>query len=339
MPVRAKGTIIISVVLTLIAHLFILYFIKYSNQNLTLANFDLSVTGNIINLIFSFILILGVVIYSIRNKKNPDLKPVIIYTFITSFILLLCLLTLYIEIPKNNIFIYEQTLNKFIVGFVFALYQFVLFMFISYVWLRIFTEKDFIFLRVIFNSVIIVILLLLSAYFYIEIRMKNYSENWKLSNNKNAAVVLGAAVWSYNQPSPTLASRIDKAAKLYKKGFVNKIQLTGSNAPGEMTEAEVALNYILKKDVDTSDIYIENQTTSTNEQIRYVKNNLVPSMRFDNIFIISDKYHLARIREISRFYSLKVILAASELELSFNNILYNRARECIAVTMFWCFAL
>ncbi len=338
MPVKAKGTVIVPVILALIAHLFILYFIKYSNQNLSFSNLDFSVTGNIVNLFFTLFLITGIIIYAVRNKKNPDFKPVIIYTIISSLLLLFCFLTLYIKIPPSGIYIFEQALNKFIVGFFFALYQFVQFMFISYVWLRIFTEKDFIFLRVIFNSVIIVIILLLAAYFYIEINMKNYSENWKL-NSKNIAVVLGAAVWSDNQPSPTLASRIEKAAKLYKKGIVNKIQLTGSNAPGELPEAEVALNYLLKKDVDTTDVFIENQTTSTNEQIRFIKNNLASSKRYDNIFIISDQYHLARVSEISRFYNLKIILAASELEFSFDNMLYNRMRECIALAIFWCFAL
>jgi len=339
MPGKAKGTVIVLVVFILIAHLLILYFIKYNNQNLSVSDFNLSIPGNIINFFFTFTLLTGITIYAIRNKKNPDFKPIIIYTIISSLLLLLCFLTLYIKIPPSSIYIFEQTLNKFIVGFFFALYQFVQFMFISYVLLRIFTEKNLIFLRVIFNSVIIVILLLLSAYFYIEIKMKNYSENWKYSDSQNAAVVLGAAVWSDNQPSPTLASRIDKAAKLYKKEIVHKIQLTGSNAPGELTEAEVALNYLLKKDVDTSDIYVENQTTSTTEQIRFVKNNLVASKKFDNIFIISDRYHLARVSEISRFYNLKVILAASEIELSFDNMIYNRIRECIALAIFWCFAL
>ena len=160
-----------------------------------------------------------------------------------------------------------------------------------------------------------------------------------ISNDKNIAVVLGAAVWSVNKPSPTLASRLDKAVRLYKKGIVNKIQLTGSNAPGELTEAEVALNYLLKKDVDTSDIYMENQTTSTTEQIRFIKNNLVAARIFNNIFIVSDQYHLARINEISRFYNIKVILAASELTLSFDNMLYNKIRESIAMVVFWCFAL
>ena len=339
MPVKAKGTVIVSVILILITHLFILYFIKYNNQNLSFSNLDFSGTGNIINLFFTFFLLTGVIIYVIRSTENLNFKTIIIYTIISSLILLLCFLTLYLKIPPSSIYIFEQTLNKFIVGFFFALYQFVQFMFISYIWLRVFTEKKLISLRAIFNSVIILILLLLAAYFYIEVKMKNYSENWKFKGSQNAAVVLGAAVWSDNQPSPTLASRLDKAAKLYKKSIVNKVQLTGSNAPGELTEAEVALNYILNKNVDTIDIYVENQTTSTTEQIRFIKDNLVASKRFDNIFIISDRYHLARVSEISRFYNLKVMLVASDIELSFDNMLYSRMRECIALVIFWCFAL
>ncbi len=338
MPAKAKGTVIFLVILTLIAHLLILYFIKYHNQNLSIKSFNLLVTGNLINLAFTFLLLSGIIIYAIRNKRNPELKGIIRFTIVTTFFLLLCLLTLYIKIPVSGIYIFEQTLSKFIVGFLFALFQFVQFMFISYVWLRIFTEKNFISLRIIFNSVIFVVVLLLAAYFYIEIKMKNYNEKWN-SNDKNIAVVLGAAVWSVNKPSPTLASRLDKAVRLYKKGIVNKIQLTGSNAPGELTEAEVALNYLLKKDVDTSDIYMENQTTSTTEQIRFIKNNLVAARIFNNIFIVSDQYHLARINEISRFYNIKVILAASELTLSFDNMLYNKIRESIAMVVFWCFAL
>jgi vancomycin permeability regulator SanA len=169
--------------------------------------------------------------------------------------------------------------------------------------------------------------------------MNNYSEKWSNTGSKNIAVVLGAAVWSGNQPSPTLASRIDKAAKLYKKDIADKILLTGSNAPGEMTEAEVAFNYILNKNVDTTDILIEKQTTSTTEQIRFIKDNLAHRNLFDNIFIVSDQYHLARVSEISRFYNLDVIAAASELELSFDSKMYSRIRECIALSIFWCFAI
>jgi|SRR5690554_1286904 len=337
MPSKAKWVYVILIFFILIAQLYILYYIKYSNQSLSLSDFNLNIPGNLLNLLFTIILLTGLVIYFIKEKNN--LKPVIIYTFITSLLLFICFLTLYLEFPETDIYIFEQSLGKFVIGFIFASYQFVQFMFISYVWLRIFTEKNFIFLRVIFNSVIIVILLLLTAYFYIEIRSDNYSEKWGNEDEENIAVVLGAAVWSGNQPSPTLASRLDKAAKLYKKGVINKILLTGSNAPGELTEAEVAFNYITQKDVDSLDIFLEDKTTSTTEQIRFIKNNLADSKRFEKIFIISDKYHLERVREISRFYNLDVNVASSELEISFDAKIYNKIRESIALSVFWCFAL
>ena len=212
-------------------------------------------------------------------------------------------------------------------------------MFISVVWLRLLTTKNLIFIRVIVNSLIAVIVLLLFAYFFMDLKMKSYSEDLQKRKGDNIGVVLGAAVWSGNKPSPTLASRIDKAAELYKEGIINKVQLTGSNAPGELSEAEVAYNYILKKGVNSSDIMIEAKTTSTNEQIKFIKQELVPIENFDNIYIISDEYHLVRVREISRFFDLNVKVVASELRLSFDSMLYYRVRESVALLIFWCFAI
>ncbi|MFN3478156.1 MAG: FAD-dependent oxidoreductase, partial [bacterium] len=62
-------------------------------------------------------------------------------------------------------------------------------------------------------------------------------------------VVLGAAVWSDNKPSPILAARVDKAIDLMKNFNVEKVYFTGSNAPGELSEAEVALNYLKSKNI------------------------------------------------------------------------------------------
>lgn len=328
-----------SVILILTAHLLLLYYVKYKNQDLLFSDFSFLNTGNILNLIFIFILIIGILIYFLREEKY--LKPVTLvsYSSVLSVLLSLCLLSSLIELPANNIYIFEQTLNKFIVGVVFASYQFVLFMFISVVWLRLFTSKDLIFIRAIVNSVLIVIALHLFAYLYMEIKMREYNDPLDKGDTQNIAIVLGAAVWSNNRPSPTLASRIDKAVKLYKKGIVNKIQLTGSNAPGELSEAEVALDYILKKGVDSTDIFMEKVTTSTTEQVRFIKQELISGGNFKNIFIVSDEYHLVRVQEISKFYNLNVKVVASELKLSFENRLYYRMRECIAMVIFWCFAL
>ena len=339
MSARTKRVVASSVIFVLIVHLVLLYFTKYNNQNLPFSDFRILNIGNIFNLIFTSILIIGILIYFFKDESSLKPGTLVLYSVVLSVLLILCILSSFIKLPPNNIYIFEQTLNKVIVGVIFISYQFVMFMFISVVWLRLLTAKDLIFIRVIVNSLIMVIVLLLFAYFFMDIKMKNYHEDLEKNKGENIGVVLGAAVWSGNKPSPTLASRIDKAAKLYKKGIINKVQLTGSNAPGELAEAEVAKDYILKKGVDSSDIMIETKTTSTNEQIKFIKKDLVTEENFDNIYIISDEYHLVRVREISRFFNLKVKVVASELKLSFDKMLYYRIRESIALVIFWCFAI
>src|SRR5664280_3415396 len=109
----------------------------------------------------------------------------------------------------------------------------------------------------------------------------NQSKSVNRSNNPRdkVAVVLGAAVWSNNVPSPMLASRAEKAYELYKMGYVNKIQVTGGNAPGELSEAEVASLYLKQRGVDANDIWIEKKSTNTAEQVRYVKEELINKKR------------------------------------------------------------
>lgn len=339
MSKKSKAVISFLTIILLSAHLLIFYFIKYKNQGLSLADFSIYNIGNILNLVFSLILIVGLIIFIFHKKSTVTVKSIIIYSSALSLLLFFCWLTLIITIPQSDIYYFDQPLNKIIVGGIFFLYLFVQINFISFIWLNLFTEKKLIFIRVLINSFIILIVLVLFAYFYMDIQTGRHTENWNVNNETNIAVVLGAAVWSDNKPSPTLVSRVDKAARLYKKGIVNKIQLTGSNAPGELSEAEVAYMYIITKDVDSANIWIETNTTSTTEQIKFIKQNLILPYSFDNIIVVSDEYHLTRVKEISRFYNVKLMVASSELKLSFDSMLYNKIRESVGLLIFWFFAL
>jgi uncharacterized SAM-binding protein YcdF (DUF218 family) len=119
---------------------------------------------------------------------------------------------------------------------------------------------------------------------------------------------------------------------------VNKIYLTGSNAPGELSEAEVALNYIKLKRKDNSEIFLEKETTSTSEQIQFIKKKII-SIPEENVIVISDSYHLVRVKEISKFHNIKIEVTPSDLSLSFKSALYNKIREALALTVFWFFAI
>src|ERR1051325_5427457 len=128
----------------------------------------------------------------------------------------------------------------------------------------------------------------------------------------DAGVILGAAVWGGNRPSPILKERINKGFELFKANKVKNIVLTGGGSPGEMTEAEVAKNELIKRGVDQKMIILENQSNSTLQQITYVNKNLYLKNSWQRITFISDNFHLFRVRQISNFFGMNNLTASSD---------------------------
>jgi vancomycin permeability regulator SanA len=243
-----------------------------------------------------------------------------------------------ISLPFKQIYFLGRTGDELLVGVILVLYIFSYFLLIYMVWLNIFKVKNLILLRAMLNSSISMITILLLVFFFIVAKENVFNDGLLGKDKNNVGVVLGAAVWSGNKPSPSLVGRVDKALKLFEQKKISQIYLTGSNAPGELTEAEVALQYIKNKGINTSQIFIEKETTSTNEQIQFVKEILTTKSK-KNIIVISDGFHLVRVLEIAKFNKLKILVSASALSQSFDKVLYNNIRESIALTVFWLFAI
>jgi len=221
--------IYIVVNLILILNLFFTYLLKYTNQDLTFSEFRLLKPGNIINLIFIIIIIAGITILITRKEVKENTRTIISLVIIISLLLLLSAVINFIKIPLPDYYVYDYHISRVLVGIAFFMYQFVLVVFLSTVWLFIIGYNKLLFLRAIINSIFIFLLLFAFSIFYLNIN--NKSSVIENGNSGNAGVVLGAAVWT-NKPSPSLSSRADKAAKLLNEGKINKIHLTGSNAPG-----------------------------------------------------------------------------------------------------------
>jgi uncharacterized SAM-binding protein YcdF (DUF218 family) len=86
-------------------------------------------------------------------------------------------------------------------------------------------------------------------------------------------------------------------------------------------------------------VLIETSTTSTTEQIQFIKHELTDSELIEDIIVISDSYHLPRVIEISRFFNLNIKVAESRHVVDFQDKLYIKVRESMAMFIFWCFAL
>lgn len=109
----------------------------------------------------------------------------------------------------------------------------------------------------------------------------------------DAAVVLGAAVWSADV-SPVFRERINHGIDLYRKGKVRKLIFTGGQGnPGEPTESSAARNYAIKNGVPAPDILIEEKSHTTFENIVYAK-QLADRNGIKRVLIVSDPLHMKR---------------------------------------------
>jgi vancomycin permeability regulator SanA len=154
----------------------------------------------------------------------------------------------------------------------------------------------------------------------------------------DAGVILGAAVWSGDKPSPVLRERIRTGYELLKSGMIEFIVLTGGNAPNELTEAEVAKRTLLDMGVDPTRIVLEEQTSSTVEQIIFVRDQLT-KQGWSSFVIISDQFHLKRALEICAFNDIRAQGFPSESPLGPRNLAIYHLRESVALALYWMYGL
>jgi len=329
--------ILLLFIFILITDLILLYYLKYRNQSISLSSFNIFTTGNILNLTFYFILIIGVIITFFNKSIVVEIKNLVIFFILNQFLLISLFTAVSVPLPFDHIYYLNQNGNKLFIGLLFTMFQFTFFVMLFYVWLNILKVKNLLLVRAMLNSGWMMLLFLIAAFVYIISKESTF--DYPDTKSKNyAGVVFGAAVWSQNKPSPTLAARVDKAIELLNRNLISSIYLTGGNAPGELAESEVAFNYLKTKLKDTSNIHIETETKSTNEQIQFIKSKLLPLKDQKKIIVISDSYHLVRIMEISKFHNIQINAVPSGLPLSLEKALYFKIREALALVVFWFFA-
>src|SRR6185436_14908748 len=124
-------------------------------------------------------------------------------------------------------------------------------------------------------------------------------------------------------------------AELIKQGAVPKLVVTGSNAPNETSEAEVAKRELIANGVDESLIVTESDSRSTIEQVIYIRDELMARQSWDKFVIVSDQYHLARVLEMCKFNGIRAIGMPSGIKQEFYDLLYYRLRESIALLAYW----
>lgn len=117
-------------------------------------------------------------------------------------------------------------------------------------------------------------------------------------------VVLGAGLIG-DQVTPLLASRIDKGIAIYQKQPGCKLIMSGGQGPDEiMAEGQAMANYALEKGVPAEDILIENQSTNTEENLKFSFALMKSGSRFA---LVTNYYHVFRALLLARKLKIKCI--------------------------------
>ncbi len=323
---RGHGKIII-LFLSLI-YIVVLFTVKYAFNGLGVSEFSLFKFGNLIDL-FPFVLIFTALLVK-RNASFPlkEEKKILIAT---SFAILLLLLAILIKISGilGSHYYSTYSYNKMLLQF-FLLSSFVVYLSIGF---YLILKRKSIAKAVAYSGYFFVFILLIAVILNIDFQIRAGKQ---VPNKKyDVGIIMGAAVWHKDAPSPILRERILKGIQLYKQGIIGKIQVTGSNAPGEKTEAAVAKKILLQSGIPPEFILFENKTHSTVEQIRFIKKHFRDG---EKIAIISDAFHLSRILAMCNFFNVKVNGISTQYKLNWRKSIYYALRDSLGLVLFWTFA-
>lgn len=319
-----------------IVYLFSLSFLKYYTNDLSITNYSPYYLGNIINIFFVLFLLAGILFFSVREKNYKLLQKrfIIILLLIADSLLVFVFLSAKVFKFDQSTYLFSFQIKKVYTGFFYILSFLIIIYAALYIWGAIFFTEKFHELRTLIRTAFVVMLLLVISVFYVwNVREFQFTKNKKYE----IAMIPGAAVWKKNKPSPIFEGRIRKAFEMYQEGKLNKIILTGGSAPGEVSEAEAASIFLTRLGINNNDLIVENKSSTTTEQIKFLKS--FTNNENKKILIISDSFHLPRIKQICKFFNVKADAAASDYKLLFAKTIYYRFREAVALLLFWLFAI
>ncbi len=118
--------------------------------------------------------------------------------------------------------------------------------------------------------------------------------NDKPKNSQTTVVVLGCQI-NGETPSRMLKRRLDAAYDYLSENSDVKVIVSGGQGSDEVTsEADVMRKYLLKRGIEDSRIYMENKSTSTEENLRFSKEIIDKEGLCGEITIVTDGFHQLR---------------------------------------------
>jgi vancomycin permeability regulator SanA len=122
---------------------------------------------------------------------------------------------------------------------------------------------------------------------------RNAESSGNDSGNESVAVVLGMQVLAGGRPSRTLEARVHHAARLYTRGGVDRLVVTGGLGKHPPTEAEVMARTLREDGVPEEAVLVENEAESTWDSARLVA-EVLAKHGVGEVLVVTDPLHCIR---------------------------------------------
>lgn len=149
---------------------------------------------------------------------------------------------------------------------------------------------------------LMLLVIVIAIYIWLGLEINDGMKN-KANGSNDYVIILGAKVKPGGVPSLALANRLDVAADyLHQYPHVKAIVSGGQGADEDQSEASVMVEVLVEKGIERERILIEDESTSTYENLLYSK-KLLPT-ETKSITIISNDFHLKRATFLSESLGL-----------------------------------
>lgn len=167
-----------------------------------------------------------------------------------------------------------------------------------------------------FKRLLIICLILpiigMIIYGLINYRVLSFSKDYIITvedaEKSEAALVLGALVYSSGRVSPILADRLDFGIELYHKNKVDKLLLSGDHGRKHYDEVNAMKNYVLDNDIPEKDIFMDHAGFNTYDSLYRARD----VFKAKKIIIVTQEYHLPRAIYIARKLGLDAYGVAAD---------------------------
>jgi uncharacterized SAM-binding protein YcdF (DUF218 family) len=158
--------------------------------------------------------------------------------------------------------------------------------------------------RSVWNAIAIAVSALVIYIAYLAVRIQRQAVRDE-AQPADVILVLGAAEYR-GRPSPVLRARLDHALALYQQQLAPRIMTTGG-AGGDpvFTEAAVGRTYLMGHGVPSEAIIVETEGETTVHSIALAA-EILRRMSLSSAIVVSDGYHIYRVKEMLRAHGLKV---------------------------------